>query len=166
VHHRRPLPATVGAMLLLLCVVVPAVSGLMTGASWYNATDAAAFMVRTRHTSAVFNGGGGERMWVIGGYAPLSATYYNDTWSSADGTTWTPGTTNAGFLARAGHSSAVFRDRLWVIGGFGLDGDGLSSSTATSGTQQTGSPGNWQRLHHPSQAGGIIPRQSSVTSSG
>jgi hypothetical protein len=113
-------------MLLLLCVVVPAVSGLMTGASWYNATDAAAFMVRTRHTSAVFNGGGGERMWVIGGYAPLSATYYNDTWSSADGTTWTPGTTNAGFLARAGHSSAVFRDRLWVIGGFGLDGDGLS----------------------------------------
>jgi hypothetical protein len=123
VHHRRPLLFTVGALLLLLCVVVPAVSGLVTGASWYNATSAAAFGVRTRHTSAVFDGGGGERVWVISGYAPLSATYYNDTWSSADGVTWTPGAADAGFLARAGHSSSVFQDRLWIIGGFGLDGD-------------------------------------------
>lgn len=73
------------------------------------------FTPRTEHTSVVFDG----KMWVIGGRGVDAAgnpEYYNDVWSSADGTAWVK-ETNAPFVARAGHASVVFGKTIWVIGG-------------------------------------------------
>jgi N-acetylneuraminic acid mutarotase len=41
----------------------------------------------------------------------------NDAWYSADGKTWTQATAAAAFPARASHSSVVFNNEMWVIGG-------------------------------------------------
>ena len=41
----------------------------------------------------------------------------NDVWSSPNGITWTQATNNAGFSKRDGHSSVVYDDKIWVIGG-------------------------------------------------
>ena len=55
-------------------------------------------------------------MWIIGGYGG-GTTFYNDVWSSSDGSSWTKVTDNAGFSARYLHGAVAFKDRLWVIGG-------------------------------------------------
>ncbi len=61
-----------------------------------------------------------ERLWVIGGggagYHPFRA--YNDVWSSADGKAWTKATDRAPFPVRIWNSSAVYRNRIWFLGGF------------------------------------------------
>jgi hypothetical protein len=62
------------------------------------------------------------RLWVIGGgtYDTLdipTRTFRSDVWSSSDGVTWQLETPDA-FPARQYHNVAVFRDRLWVIGGW------------------------------------------------
>ena len=41
----------------------------------------------------------------------------NDVWSSSDGVNWTQMTANAGWEGRAGLSSVVFRDDIYVFGG-------------------------------------------------
>ena len=76
--------------------------------------------VRSEHTSVVFDpDGNGERIWVIGG---RSALFYNDVWSSADGETWIEESAQAGasvgWAIRASHSSAVFDNKIWIIGGW------------------------------------------------
>jgi hypothetical protein len=62
----------------------------------------------------------GDRLWVIGGgitmYHPFRA--YSDVWSSPDGKKWTCVTEQAPWPPRIWSSSAVYRNRLWVIGGF------------------------------------------------
>ena len=55
--------------------------------------------------------------YVIVALAPL-APY------SSDGATWTEATASAAFGKRFAHSSVVFDDRMWVIGG--IDGNGNS----------------------------------------
>jgi uncharacterized membrane protein len=87
------------------------------GVNWTRATDNAAWSIRGYHTSIVFDG----RMWVIGGYggAPYVPTYKNDVWYSSDGVNWTRATALAGWSARRGHTSVVFDDKMWVIGGYG-----------------------------------------------
>jgi hypothetical protein len=61
-----------------------------------------------------------DRLWVVGGgnagYHPFRA--YNDVWSSADGKVWTKATDQALFPPRIWNSSAVYKNRLWFLGGF------------------------------------------------
>jgi Cadherin-like beta sandwich domain/Putative Ig domain len=61
-----------------------------------------------------------DRLWVVGGggagYHPFRA--YNDVWSSADGRNWTKATDRAPFPVRIWNSSAVYKNRLWFLGGF------------------------------------------------
>jgi len=84
------------------------------GITWTEANTAAPWSGRYRHTSVVFN----DRLWVIGGYGyGGNSGYLNDVWSSTDGVTWTRATSNASWSARWGHTSVVFNNRLWVIGG-------------------------------------------------
>lgn len=60
------------------------------------------------------------KMWVIGGgittYHPFKA--YRDVWSSLDGKTWTRVTEEAPWPPRIWSASVVYRNRLWVLGGF------------------------------------------------
>jgi hypothetical protein len=49
-------------------------------------------------------------------FIPVSE-FFNDVWSSPDGINWTLLTGDAGWQGRAGLSAAVFKDRIFVMGG-------------------------------------------------
>jgi hypothetical protein len=85
------------------------------GVTWERATAKAAWPARAYHAAAVL----GDRMYVFGGgnYQPKYAAR-NDVWSSADGVTWTQKTDAAPWPPRLWFSSAVYRDRMWVLGGW------------------------------------------------
>jgi dihydrofolate reductase len=100
------------------------------GVTWTEVTKDSSkkFPARQVHSSVVFNDGTGEKIYVIGGNINSSAGSVggvtgsdesNDVWSSTNGKTWTPVKDNNenGFSARNGHTSAVFDDKMWVIGG-------------------------------------------------
>ena len=84
--------------------------------TWTSAT-ANVFPRRYSHTSLFYK----NKIWVIAGaydFQPLGNTpQRNDVWFSSDGVTWTLATSNAAFSARSGHTSVVFDDKMWVIGG-------------------------------------------------
>jgi hypothetical protein len=106
------------------------------GATWTNATDAAAFSIRYSHTSVVFNDSDSTKMWVIGGYPSK-----NDVWNSTNGITWTEATNSEKFLGRDRHQSVVFNDndgaKMWVIGGESgrLENDVWNSAEGSSWTE-------------------------------
>ena len=85
------------------------------GVTWTQATGAAAFSPRYGHTSVVFD----NKMWVIGGGgAPgVNTDYRNDVWYSSDGVMWTQATGAAAFSGRYNHTSVVFDNKMWAIGG-------------------------------------------------
>jgi hypothetical protein len=117
------------------------------GKSWTQATSAAQFSPRSGHTSVLFN----NEMWVIGGAsnsANGTGIYRNDVWHSSDGVTWIQATANAAFPPRSYHSSVVFNNMIWIIGGIGQQGAGSSfyndvwySSDGIIWTQATASAG-------------------------
>ena len=83
-------------------------------------TASATFPAREYHTSVVFN----NKMWVIGGYRYSSGVIYrNDVWYSKDGVIWTQATASAAFPGRYGHTSVVYKNKMWVIGGYYNDGN-------------------------------------------
>jgi len=79
-------------------------------------TANAGFSPRGAFTATVFK----DKIWVIGGRGPedLIITQHNDIWSSEDGENWTLALTRAPFSKRSFLKSIVFKDKLWVIGGF------------------------------------------------
>ena len=87
------------------------------GISWTQATANAGWSARWHHTSVVFD----NKMWVMGGYyfdwGTDTYIYLNDVWYSSDGVNWTQATANAGWPAREGHTSVVFDNKMWVMGG-------------------------------------------------
>ena len=102
-------------------------------------TENAAFIGRFDHSTLVFD----DKIWVIGGYNYNgSANRLNDVWYSEDGITWTEATSSAAFSGRYGHSTLVFDNKMWVIGGY--DGgrlndvwyseDGITWKEASSAT--------------------------------
>ncbi len=86
------------------------------GTNWNCATSGTGFPVRFYHTSVVYN----NKIWVIGGGCSGEGPqiFYNDVWYSSDGTNWNKATANAAFSQRYGHSSVVFNNLMWVIGGY------------------------------------------------
>ncbi|MGJ8660366.1 MAG: Kelch repeat-containing protein, partial [Cellulophaga fucicola] len=84
------------------------------GVNWTEATDDAGFNPIYAHTSVTFD----NKIWVIAGYDPSQLdSRKNDVWYSTDGVTWTEATDDAGFIGRTSHSSVVFDNKIWVIGG-------------------------------------------------
>lgn len=95
------------------------------GITW-NAISTNSFLERGMHTAAVFNG----RMWIFGGLSRqwnggifgqgAPGEEVNDVWSSTDGINWIEETKNGGYDewdARSGHTSLVFNNKLWLLGG-------------------------------------------------
>ena len=124
---------------------------------------------RYHHTSVVFDPDGrGERIWVMGGEGD---DRYNDVWSSTDGSSWTESTppSNASkktagtgknwWGARRSHTSVVFQDKIWVIGGADVDFDSLNdvwSSPDGSNWTQVDAAADWKaRYYHTSV---VFPR--------
>lgn len=85
------------------------------GKEWTLATADAGWSPRAYHQAAVLNG----KIYVFGGgnYVPKYHAV-NDVWSSEDGVKWTRETEHAPWSPRLWFSSAVYRDRMWVVGGW------------------------------------------------
>lgn len=88
------------------------------GADWKRLVEKAPWPARAYHAAIAFNG----KLWVFGGgnYTP---EYFalNDVWSSSDGIEWTQEIEHAPWAARIWFSGAVYRDRLWMLGGWSND---------------------------------------------
>jgi hypothetical protein len=92
------------------------------GKSWtlVNAGGKVPWGPRALHHTLVFR----DRIWVLGGqtipgFAPAEEAFYRDVWTSADGVKWEQLTPKEPFWAARGMigGSAVFQDRVWVLGG-------------------------------------------------
>jgi hypothetical protein len=123
------------------------------GIAWTKAVDSANFPKRRGHTSVVFN----SKIWVIGGLADNGSGGFddkNDVWHSTDGVSWIQDTmppSDSIFSGRVGHTSIVFNNKIWVIGGStnsGLQNDVWSSADGISWEQITSSAQFDKRLGH------------------
>lgn len=87
------------------------------GIDWILATPNAAFSPRFEHTSFIYD----DKIWVIGGRESIDPSnkldVKNDVWYSKNGIDWVQATQNAAFSSRSGHSSVVYDDKMWVLGG-------------------------------------------------
>jgi PKD repeat protein len=73
-------------------------------------------------------------MWILGGLS--NSGFYNDVWSSPDGTNWMQVTASAPWSARTGFGAVVFNGQMWVLGG--NDGNNLNDVWASpDGTNWT-----------------------------
>jgi len=61
-----------------------------------------------------------DKMWLLGGFD--GRAYYNDVWNSSDGVQWTRVSEHAAWTPRDADMVAVFKNRIWVIGGGVIDG--------------------------------------------
>ncbi len=94
------------------------------GVNWTCATKSAPYGKRFAAAVAVYNG----KLWVMGGSTPVASnppekhykniTTHNDVWCSPDGATWTKVLDHAPWAARQWFIAKVYRDKLWIIGGF------------------------------------------------
>jgi len=89
------------------------------GAAWVeitkNETESVKFTPRDSQASITFNDGFGEKLFVIGGF---SRGYRNDVWCSVNGAQWTSISKESAFSPRVGHSAVVFKNKMWIIGGY------------------------------------------------
>lgn len=84
------------------------------GSNWTRATASAPWSGRGGLGALVYD----DKMWVIGGMGDFDGTdHYNDVWWSTDGAHWTQSTASAPWAQRAMHTTLVFDDKMWVIGG-------------------------------------------------
>lgn len=138
------------------------------GKEWKQETANAGWSPRGYLQAAVL----GERIYVFGGgnYVPAYHAK-NDVWSSADGVTWREETAAAPWSPRLWFSSVVYRDRMWVLGGWSNNpsknwGDAWHSADGKT-WQKLELPGPmWRERHEHSAyvfrdklwiAGGMIP---------
>ena len=85
------------------------------GKNWTQVTKNAEWSPRAYHQAVVFAG----KMWILGGgnYVPEYHSL-NDVWSSEDGVHWAQVTSAAPWGPRLWFSSVVYRDRIFVLGGW------------------------------------------------
>jgi hypothetical protein len=85
------------------------------GKKWKQATARAEWSPRAYHQAVVLN----DKIYVFGGgnYVPKYHAL-NDVWSSEDGVHWQQETEAAPWHPRLWFSSVVYRDRMWVLGGW------------------------------------------------
>ncbi|MBI5554451.1 MAG: prepilin-type N-terminal cleavage/methylation domain-containing protein [Elusimicrobia bacterium] len=103
-----------------------------------------------RHTSLVYD----NKMWVIGGFNGTdyqTGVWYTNDLNLADGQTWTQVTTNpSGWPGRKGHTSLVYDNKIWVLGGYDgvykndvrYSADGINWIQATNTAWSTGREGH------------------------
>ena len=85
------------------------------GKDWKLATANAGWSPRAYHQAAVLNG----KIYVFGGgnYVPEYHAL-NDVWSSEDGINWVKEISSAPWHERLWFNSVVYRNRIWVMGGW------------------------------------------------
>lgn len=137
------------------------------GKEWTLATANAGWAPRAYHQAAVLN----DKLYVFGGgnYVP---DYFalNDVWCTEDGVNWTKLSEHAPWHERIWFSTVVYRNRIWVMGGWSNNpyknwDDVWYSDDGKQWTRYT-STISWKERHEPSAfifrdkiwiAGGMTP---------
>ena len=89
-------------------------------------------------------------MWVLGGWG---STRLNDVWDSTNGINWSQKTASAGWSRRDQHTSLVYNNKMWVIGGTDTSNrfNDVWDSTNGINWSQTTASANWSaRYGHTS----------------
>lgn len=83
---------------------------------WTLVTNNAPWGARAFHSAVAFD----DKLWLLGGTRGLEYTYQemNDVWYTTDGENWVLATPNANWCPRWHHEVVVFRDRMWLMGGY------------------------------------------------
>ena len=107
------------------------------GKAWKQETAKAPWSPRAYHQVVVLN----DKLYTLGGgnYAP-SYHAKNDVWSSSDGVNWACETETAPWEPRLWFSAAVYRGRMWVLGGWSKAKDNFGDVWHSADGK------NWQRL--------------------
>lgn len=107
------------------------------GQKWKQETVSAAWSPRAYHQVVALN----DRIYVFGGgnYVPAYHAK-NDVWSSSDGVNWTCETESAPWAPRMWFSAAVYRGRMWVLGGWSKEKDNFGDVWHSADGR------TWQRL--------------------
>ena len=101
------------------------------GSAWEQVVAEAPWKTRYGHSLTPFTPTGGSEMLVLmGGYSPIPS---NDVWITTDGETWEERESVAPWSGRAWHCSAVFNDKLWIMGGSPINNDIWYTSTLSTG---------------------------------
>ncbi|KQC29905.1 hypothetical protein [Flagellimonas eckloniae] len=113
-----------------------------------NLTTNASFGEVWYQTTEYFNG----NFLVLGGGLGNSLARNEVVWQSTDGVNWTDVTNSTSFTPRLLHASVVFKDKLWVIGGW-VDGvifrkDIWSSTDGVNWVQETTDGGLPELYNH------------------
>lgn len=136
------------------------------GKNWKLATKNAGWAPRAFHQAVVFR----NKIYVFGGgnYLP-EYIGYNDVWSSEDGIHWKQVLQHAPWHPRIWFSAVVYRDRIWVLGGWSFPYKNWSDSWYSSDGEnwtELSSELSWRERHELSAfvfkdrlwvAGGMIP---------
>lgn len=117
-----------------------------------------------RHTDLAMSLVFRDAMWLLGGWTDGRLPTHSATsavWSSTDGAAWTERTAAAGWSPRLAAGAAVFRDRMWILGGtenyyFGdarsLKHDVWSSADGRTWRQETAAAPWSPRAYHQAVA--------------
>ncbi len=107
------------------------------GRDWRLETAQAPWSPRAYHQAVSHRG----RIYVLGGgnYVPDHRAT-NDVWSSADGVTWILETDAAPWAPRIWFSATVYRNRIWILGGWAKDTDNFGDVWHSADGR------NWERL--------------------
>ena len=88
------------------------------GVNWIRVTNSATWPVRADFELVIFN----NKLLVLGGWSSTSpqggdTTYYNDAWSSADGSTWEQLSSDSAWSKRSNFSAYTYNNKIFVAGG-------------------------------------------------
>ncbi len=124
---------------------------------WQQMTASAAWPARSMHAAVSFR----DELWVLGGGIDrYSSESVNDVWSSTDGIDWVERTAHAAWTSRMAHSAAVFREKVWIMGGLSLASDVGDVWWSDDGIAWTGVPQEspWTERSSPTAVseGGIL----------
>lgn len=98
--------------------------------SWLLATSSAEWQPRDSAVSFIFD----KKIWTMGGLngnedvdsghtvSYWNAPHFNDIWNSDDGIIWNLINQNAAWPARRSMSVVLFKDKLWMLGGWSIEG--------------------------------------------
>ncbi|WP_395737281.1 galactose oxidase [Prosthecobacter sp.] len=107
------------------------------GKEWKLEAAQAAWSPRAYHQAVVLN----DKIYILGGGNYVSNYQSkNDVWSSADGVNWTCETESAPWAPRLWFSAAVYRGRIWILGGWSKEKDNHGDVWHSADGK------NWQRL--------------------
>ena len=117
------------------------------GKEWKQATADAGWPARAYHQAVVLNG----KIYLFGGgnYVPKYHAK-SDVWCSADGVSWEQVTDAAPWSPRLWFPAAVYRDRMWILGGWSNNpsrnwGDVWHSADGVTWTEIPNTP--WKPRH-------------------